>query len=86
MFAAYQALAAAAEAPQDRERAEDDGEVLAVAEAVVAEPPAALLGVVGEGDAVGDPGRVLREVRRELVVGEVHEEALRPLDAAPHEP
>src|ERR1700730_11087418 len=67
-------------------RAQGRRVVLAGAVAVVAEPPPALLRVIGESDAVGYPGRVLREVRCQLEIGDVHEEALRVLAAALREP
>src|SRR5581483_6354048 len=62
------------------------GVVLARAVVVVAEAPAALLRVVRERDALGDPGAVLHELRRRLVVRDVQEEALRALHAGLHEP
>src|SRR5450759_3759639 len=37
----------------------------------------------GVGDAVRDPGSVLDQVGRELVVGDIQEEAVRPLDTSP---
>src|SRR5262245_57712931 len=49
-------------------------EVLAGAPIIVAEPPAALFGIVGKCDALRDPGAELILVARQVEVGDVQKE------------